>query len=88
MTEPERRRHPRYPFGRDFEVYAPTSGRIIVSGHDISARGFSFFSRARLTVGEEIVFEPEPGDDFEVRATVRNIRATRNGFVVGAERHL
>ena len=85
----ERRRHQRDPLSRDFEVFVETRGRVRARGNDISARGFSFHSMARLTVGEEIIFEPMPGDDFEVKATVRNVRpAAGLGFLIGAERHL
>jgi hypothetical protein len=85
----ERRRHQRYPFARDFLVFAESLGRVRARGHDISARGFSFHTLARLSVGDEIVFEPKPGDDFEVKATVRNVRAASGpGFLIGAERHL
>ena len=85
---PERRRHPRYPFESHLVVEAPAPhGQILVRGYDISAGGFSFKSEAELRVGDRIVLGPSD-DDFVVRATVRFVRPSSGGFVIGAERHL
>ena len=82
---PERRRHARYPFERHLEVRAP-EGRMVVRANDISQGGFSFVSDKPLSVGDHIVLGLRHDDDFLVEATVRNIRADGERFIVGAER--
>jgi hypothetical protein len=82
---PDRRRHARYPFERHLEVRI-ASGRMVVRANDISQGGFSFVSDKPLAVGEHIVLGLRHDDDFLVEATVRNIRADGDQFIVGAER--
>jgi hypothetical protein len=84
---PERRRHARYPFERHLEVRAPAPlGRIIVRAHDISESGFSFASDVSLAVGDRILLGLRHDDDFLVEATVRNVRKSGDGYIIGAER--
>lgn len=85
VVTPERRRHSRYPFERHLEVRAP-QGRMVVRANDISQGGFSFVSEAPLSIGDHIVLGLRHDDDFLVEATVRNIRADGDHFIVGAER--
>lgn len=81
----ERRRHARYPFERHLEVRAPR-GKLLVRAHDISESGFSFTTDERLSVGDHIMLGLRHDDDYLVEATVRNVRAVGNHFIVGAER--
>jgi hypothetical protein len=83
----ERRRHARYPFERHLELRAPEPhGRLIVHAYDISESGFSFVSDVCLAVGDRIQLALRHDDDFFVEATVRNVRAEGERFVMGAER--
>jgi hypothetical protein len=83
----ERRRHARYPFERHLELRAPDPhGRLVVRAHDISESGFSFVSDVSLTVGDRIQLSLRHDDDFYVEATVRNVRAAGERWVIGAER--
>jgi hypothetical protein len=86
MSE-ERRRHQRFPFDRHLQVRAdPPVGRIIVDAKDVSESGLSFVTAARLSVGDLIVLGLRGEDFFLVEATVRNVRAEGDHFIVGAER--
>ncbi len=83
----ERRRHARYPFERHVDVRAPEPhGRMRVRAHDISESGFSFSSEVSLEVGDHILLGLRHDDDVLVEATVRNVRAEGDHFIVGAER--
>jgi len=83
----ERRRHVRFPFERHLQVRAdPPVGRIVVDAHDVSESGLSFTTTQKLVVGDLIVLGLQNDDFFLVEATVRNVRAEGDHFIVGAER--
>jgi hypothetical protein len=83
----ERRRHPRFPFERHLQVRAdPPVGRIVVDARDVSERGLSFTTDAKMAVGDLIVLGLRNEDFFLVEATVRNVREEDGHFVIGAER--
>lgn len=87
MSTVERRRHARFPFERDLEVW--TDERLepmIVRAYDISESGFSFVTDRNIEVGEHLVLGLKDVDDFLVQAKVRNIRPVAEGYIVGAER--
>jgi hypothetical protein len=83
----ERRRHVRFPFERHLQVRAdPPVGRIVVDAKDVSESGLSFTTTMKLAVGDLIVLGLQNDDFFLVEATVRNVRAEGDHFIVGAER--
>jgi len=83
----ERRRHSRFPFAHHLQVRAdPPVGRILVNARDISERGLSFETDARLAVGQLIILGLRHADDFLVEAKVRNVRVEGGRYIVGAER--
>lgn len=88
MVSPlDRRRHARYPFERDLEIWAADDvDHMIVRAHDISESGFSFVTHRRLKIGLEIVLGLRDNGDHPVRARVRHVRSEGDEFVIGAER--
>jgi hypothetical protein len=83
----ERRKHARFPFDRDLEIWAGEDAEArMVRANDISAGGFSFVSDEALKVGQPIVLGLRDIGEFLVRATVRNVRRENGHYIVGAER--
>jgi hypothetical protein len=85
----ERRRHDRHAFYRLIEVriHGDTS-RTIARARDVSLSGVCFETEAPLPLGTQVrLMLPAPGSTgVVVHATVRHVRRTETGYLIGAER--
>lgn len=83
----ERRRHPRFTFGKHLRISGdPPLGEIVVDARDVSERGVSFVSDVQVAVGELLILALQREPETKVQIKVRNVRAEGRRYVVGAER--
>lgn len=83
----ERRRHPRFPFGRHLRISGdPPLGEITVDALDVSERGLAFVSDVPVAVGELLIMALERDPGIRVQIKVRNVRPNGPRYIVGAER--
>ncbi len=83
----ERRRHPRFPFGRHLRISGdPPLGEITVDARDVSERGLSFVSDVPVAVGELLILALVRAPETKVQIKVRNVRHEGSRYIVGCER--